>query len=331
MKVLVTGGAGFIGSHLVDALRLRGAEVVVVDKLVKGRLEHLAAHIGADGFEFAQGDILDRDWLLARGRGVDAVVHLAASKIPRYGTAMPLVTSNIEGARNALDLAAREGARFVLASTSDVYGKSPDLPFRESGDLVIGRSTSRRWSYAISKLVDEHMAYAYHDEYGIDVVVLRYFGAYGPRQYLDWWGGPQGVFLEAIEHTRPIELHGDGSQTRCFVDVRDLAHATVLAVERAQAANEIVNVGTDEEISIRDLARLMHELSGKGGEPDLVLVPYRAFSPGYEDVPRRVPDLSKAREVLGFEPSVTLREGLTELWAWYRSRADATPGSDGLG
>jgi len=200
-----------------------------------------------------------------------------------------------------------------------VYGKSTALPFREDGDCLVGPSTSRRWAYAASKLAIEHMALAYQIEYGVPVSLLRYFGTYGERQYLDWWGGPQGVFLRAIDEGRPIEVHGDGRQTRCFIHVTDLALGTALAAEKDEANGEIFNIGTDEEVSIHELALLMHELSGAGGTASVELIPYESFSGSYEDVRRRVPDLTKSRELLGFEPRVPLRDGLTRLWTWYRS------------
>jgi UDP-glucose 4-epimerase len=320
LTVVVTGGAGFIGSHLCDTLVGRGYAVVCIDDLSKGTVDNIRHLLGEERFRFERLDIRQHGPLIAAGRDADVVVHLAAAKIPRYGNAFPVATLNVEGARSALELAAALRAKFVLASTSDVYGKSADLPFREDGDIVLGPSTSRRWAYAASKLLDEHMALAFHDELGIPVTLLRFFGAYGERQYLNWWGGPQGVFLDAIEHDQPIEVHGDGQQTRCFIHVTDLAEATARAVERPEANNEIINVGTEEEISMLELARLMHELSGKAGQPNLEFIDYSSFSANYEDVRRRVPDMRKLQELLEFTPAITLREGLTRLWEWYRAR-----------
>ena len=318
MRVLVTGGAGFVGSHLNDVLLARGATVVAVDDLSKGRLENIEHNVGHERFSFHEFDIRDADRLGAAGKGADAIVHLAAAKIPRYENTVDSVALNFDGARAALDLAKEEGAKAVLASTSDVYGKSTALPFREDDDLVIGASTSRRWAYAVSKLCDEHLAYAYQDEHGVPVTLLRFFGAYGERQYLNWWGGPQGVFLDAIANGREIEIHGDGTQTRCFIHVDDLAESVARAVERPEANGEIVNVGTTEEVSIRELAELMHRLSVLDGPLRARDVSYESFTANYEDVSRRVPDLTKMREILGYEPRVRLEEGLRRLWAWYR-------------
>jgi UDP-glucose 4-epimerase len=320
LKVVVTGGAGFIGSHLSDALLRRGHEVICVDDLSKGTTANLAHLTGQGNFGFKKLDIRDLKALQAVGRGCDVVVHLAAAKIARYESALNSLTLNLEGAHAALELARENKAKFVLGSTSDVYGKSPDLPFREDADLVLGPSTSRRWAYAVTKLCDEHMAYAYQDEFGLPVTILRFFGAYGERQYLNWWGGPQGVFLEAIATGQPIEIHGDGNQTRCFIHVDDLAEGIARAVERDESTGEIVNLGTAEEISVLGLAQLMHELSGVEDELKLQFVPYSSFTKNYEDVRRRVPDMTKMHDLLGFKPQVDLRVGLSRLWRWYRTR-----------
>ncbi len=323
MKALLTGGAGFIGSHLGDSLLARGWEVIACDDLSKGRTEVIEHNIGRDDFEFVEMDCRDLEHLLELGKGADVVVNLAATKIPRYGSALDNLTVNIAVNRVALEVAHQSKAKFVLASTSDVYGRNPNLPFREDGDLVIGPSTTPRWSYGVTKLTDEHFAFAYQDEYGLPVTILRYFGSYGERQYLNWWGGPQGVFLEAISKGKPIEVHGDGSQTRCFTHIDDMVEATSRAIERPEANGEIINIGSDNEISIKDLAVLMHELSGVGGEPKIELIPYESFSRDYQDVLRRVPDLTKQREILGFEAEVSLEEGVRRLWAWHSALPEA--------
>lgn len=318
MKVLITGGAGFIGSHLADVLLARGAVTIVVDDLSKGRLENIQHNLSHARFAFHEFDIRDIERLHTVGAGIDAVVHLAAAKIPRYENTVDSVALNFDGARAALEVARAQRAKAVLASTSDVYGKSEALPFREDDDLVIGASTSRRWAYAVSKLCDEHLAYAYQDEHGVPVTLLRFFGAYGERQYLNWWGGPQGVFLDAIANGREIEIHGDGTQTRCFIHVDDVAESVARAVERPETNGHIVNVGTTEEVSIRELAELIHRLSGLDGPLKTRDVSYESFTANYEDVRRRVPDLTKMRRVLDYEPRVSLEEGLRRLWEWYR-------------
>ncbi|MEO0140016.1 MAG: NAD-dependent epimerase/dehydratase family protein [candidate division WOR-3 bacterium] len=318
MRITVLGGAGFIGSHLVDVLMRSGHETLVIDNLSKGRRENIAGHEGEKGFAFYQEDVLNRERLFELVPETEAVVHLVAHKIPRYESALKTLTLNTRATINALDLAKERGARFILASTSDVYGKSPDQPFREDGDLVLGPSVSRRWAYAVSKIYDEHLTIAYGDEFGLDYVILRYFGTYGPRQYLNWWGGPQGVFLDAIFKGKEIELHGDGKQTRCFIYVEEAAEATLRAITTPEAGGEIINIGNPEEISIADLARLMHRLSGLRGEPRMRFVPYSSFTKNYEDPRRRVPDISKMKGILGYEPKISLVEGLERTIAWYR-------------
>lgn len=329
MHVLITGGAGFIGSHVIDELLDKGHQVTCVDDLSAGTLKNVRHHEGNDRFRFARLDIHESAKLHEVGRGCDVVLHLAAKKIPRYSTAFETLTINADGTRDALELARTNGAKFVLASTSDVYGKNAVLPFREDGDLVLGPSTSRRWSYAASKIYDEHLTLAYQDEFDLKVVILRFFGAYGERQYLNWWGGPQGVFLNAISKGAAVDIHGDGSQTRCFIYVKDMAVAIARSLELPAAEGEIVNIGTAEEISVLDLARRMHALSGRDGELQLRMVPYASLSKNYEDVVRRVPDLEKMERVLEFTPQVYLDEGISRLWAWYDSLAPSEVASSG--
>lgn len=327
MRILVAGGAGFIGSHLCDELLRRGHEVTCVDDLSAGSLANLREAETHDGFTFVEMDVTLEGELLPVGRDHEVVVNLVAKKIPRYSSALACLETNVGSTHATLELARENGAKYVVASTSDVYGKSAKLPFAEDDDLLIGTSTSRRWAYAASKLYDEHLCYAYQDEYGLDVTMLRFFGAYGERQYLSWWGGPQGVFLEAIAEGQEVELHGNGLQTRCFVFVADLVESVANAVERPEANGEIINVGTEEEVSIADLAKMMHRLSGEPGELKVKMVPYESLSTNYQDVMRRVPDLTKMRRILGPETYVPLEEGIARLWSWYRRTRESDAGA----
>lgn len=316
-RVLVTGAAGFIGSHVCRCLIGRGCEVVAIDNLSKGIRERLDEFAPNQRFVFARGVLLDRQFLEKQSEGCDAIVHLAALKIPRYSDALDTIMFNLMGTKAVLDIAARLHAKVVFASTSDVYGKSNSLPFSEGSDLVLGPSTSRRWSYATSKLLDEHLAFAYSDRFGLEVTGLRYFGTYGPGQYIGWWGGPQGLFIQAALEDGEIEIHGDGKQTRSFTYVGDAAELTVRALERESATDQIINVGTDEEISIIDLAGIICELVGS--TPRLRYVDYGSFTKNYEDVRRRVADLSKCERTLGPYRWVGLGEGLAETVDWQRS------------
>jgi UDP-glucose 4-epimerase len=205
-----------------------------------------------------------------------------------------------------------------MASTSDIYGKNASLPFSETSDSVIGPTTVARWSYAVSKLFDEHLAIAYQSSYGIPVTILRFFGSYGPRQHLSWWGGPQSVFISAVLRGEPMEIHGDGLQTRSFTYISDLVDGITSAIEYDGDAVAIFNLGNTEEVTIVDLARLVNEACSAPGSLDIRFVPYANFGGNYEDVRRRIPDITRAREVLGFAPRVSLREGLLPTVAWQR-------------
>lgn len=323
MRVVVTGAAGFIGSNLVDRLLDEGHTVVGIDDLSTGSKENLASSGGHPGFTFVEADVTDPATFdaAAIAGDIDRVVHLAAKKIPRYGSALATLTVNYEGTRAALDFARRAGCKCVLASTSDVYGRNPNLPFSESGtDSVIGSSKSARWAYAVSKLFDEHLGLAYQEEYGFPVTLLRFFGSYGPRQHRSWWGGPQSVFIDAVLHDRPVTIHGDGRQTRTFTYIADTVEGTYRAICDDAANGEIFNIGGIEEIPILDLARLIKRLSGTGGELQVEMVPYQSFTGRpYEDVMRRVPDTTFARERLGFMAATSLEDGLLATIAWQRT------------
>ncbi|MBI5944978.1 MAG: GDP-mannose 4,6-dehydratase [Chloroflexi bacterium] len=319
-KIAVTGAAGFIGSNLCEGLLERGYQVAGVDNLSMGSLKNLEDCQKAKSFEFIKEDVRNADAINTICADADVIVHLAAYKIPRYGKATDTLLINNEGTKNILEAAKSRQTKVVLASTSDVYGKNPNLPFSEESDLVIGPSTVSRWSYAVSKLFDEHLAFAYQDAYGIPVSVMRFFGGYGPHQNLTWWGGPQSVFIGAILRGQPMEIHGDGSQTRSFTYVSDHVDGIIRIVENERANGEIFNLGSTHEITILDLANLLHKLIRGDSEPLLKFTPYASFTgKPYEDVMRRVPDISKAQNLLGFNWKVSLEEGLTKTIAWQRA------------
>jgi UDP-glucose 4-epimerase len=209
----------------------------------------------------------------------------------------------------------------VLASTSDVYGRNPKLPFsEENSDSVIGSSKAPRWAYAVSKLFDEHLALAYQDAYGFPVVLLRFFGSYGPKQHLSWWGGPPPVFIEAVLNDKVIPIHGDGSQTRSFTFVSDTVDGIYAAIVRSEANGQIINIGSTEEVTILDLARTIKRLSNTPGELRIEFVPYESFTgKKYEDVMRRVPDTALCERLLGVKAKVTLDEGMSRTIAWQRN------------
>lgn len=319
MKIGVTGVAGFIGSHLADALIAHGHTVVGLDNLSMGSLRNIEHLNGCSKFTFHELDVRELERMREVFSQVDRIVHLAAYKIPRYGKAIDTLEINSIGGKNVLELGRDGNRRIVIASTSDIYGKNPKLPFNEESDSVIGPTNIPRWSYAVSKLFDEHMAMAYQSSYGVPVTILRFFGSYGPRQHLSWWGGPQAVFISAVLQNQPIDIHGDGKQTRSFTYISDLVDGIVRATEYDGEAAAIFNLGNTHEVTILELAQVIHELCGDGREPNLKMVPYNTFATKYEDVLRRVPDITKARTILGFEPKVDLREGLATTIAWQRT------------
>lgn len=318
MKILITGAAGFIGSNLTQALLAQGHAVVGFDNLSQGTLLNLESVQKHRRFRFVRGDVRDARAVRRAAKGCDVIVHLAAFKIPRYSDAMETLLTNSQGTLHVLDAAAATGAKVAAASTSDVYGKNPAVPFSEESDLVIGRPEVKRWAYAISKMFEEQLLFAYHERHGLDVVALRFFGGYGPNQHLTWWGGPQSVFINAALDDEPMSLHGDGSQTRSFTYISDHVSGIIAAVEKSEANNQVFNLGNTREISIRDLAAMIWRMI-RSDEPKLQLTPYETFGK-YEDVMRRVPDISKARALLGFEPRVPLEEGLKPTIRWQIER-----------
>ncbi len=319
MKIAVTGCVGFIGSHLVDALLARDQEVVGIDNLSMGTVDNVRHHFDNPHFSFHCEDVRHRMAMRKLCKGVDVIVHLAAFKIPRYGKSIDTLLINSQGTHAVLEVARSVGAKVVLASTSDVYGKNKRLPFHEESDSVFGSSKVARWGYAVSKLFDENLAFAYQEEYGNPVVVMRIFGSYGPRHHLSWWGGPQAVFISQILRGEPVSIHGDGMQTRTFAYVSDVVQGIVQATLTDAADGEILNIGGREEITILGLARLIHRLCRTGRPLEVNLVPYSSFNGRpYEDVRRRVPDLSKAQRVLGYAPRVGLEEGLSRTIVWQR-------------
>ena len=318
-NILVTGVAGFLGSHLLDRLLAAGHSVVGIDNLSMGSLSNIAHQLSNPHFRFLEKDVVNETTFSELDSQFDCVVHLAAFKIPRYGKAIDTLRINYQGTDNVFQFASRVGCKCVIASTSDIYGRNLKLPFSENDDSVIGSSKVARWGYAVSKLFDEHLAFAYQDSHGIPVTVLRFFGSYGPRQHLTWWGGPQSVFIDAALHRKEIPIHGDGLQTRSFTYVSDTVEGIYQAIVKQDANGEIFNIGSTHEITILELAKTIHRLSGAPGEANIRMVPYESFTgKAYEDVRRRVPDVTRCSEILGVTAKVDLEEGLRKTIAWQR-------------
>lgn len=317
-KVVVTGAAGFIGGNLCAELLKRGYKVIGMDNLSQGAALNIREFKSDKNFKFIKADVRDGKKILSASKGAKYIVHLAAYKIPRYESAMNTLLVNALGTKNVLDAAVKNKCKLVFASTSDVYGKNPELPFSEESNLVLGPSNVKRWAYAASKIFDEHMCFAYGMDKKLKFTIVRYFGSYGPKQNLTWWGGPQGVFAEAIFKNKKIPIHGDGKQTRCFSYISDTVEGTLRAIESEKANGEIFNIGSTEEISILGLAKLMHKISGSANPLNIEFIPYERFGK-YEDVMRRVPNTGKAQRILGFKSKVPLSKGIKLFLKWYKT------------
>jgi UDP-glucose 4-epimerase len=309
----VTGGAGFIGSHLVDALRDDGAEVTVLDNLATGRL----ANLQGNGVRIVQGSILDADLVDKEVEAADEVFHLAAAVGVRHILDDPLraMRVNTRGAEHVLDACARHGRRVLVASTSEVYGKSAAIPWSEDDDRVLGSTAVPRWSYATAKAFDEHFALA-HAAAGLAVTIVRYFNAYGPRLDPQGYGSVVAKFLGQALAGEPLTVHGDGTQARCFTFVSDTVAGTILAARAASTEGSVFNLGTEQETTIDALARLILELTGSKSVVEHVSYE-QAFGARFEDAPRRRPDITRARTMLGWEPRVVLRDGLARTLEWW--------------
>lgn len=308
MKVLVTGGAGFIGSHLSSRLIAKGAEVTVLDDLSTGSRANIAALEGSPRFRFAHGSIVDP---VIVGRLVaesDVVYHLAAAVGVKYFLDHPVqsLLTNVRGTETVLAAAAKRGAKVIVASTSEVYGKREGVPFRESDDLISGPTHVPRWGYACSKAFDEFLALAYHREYGLPVIIVRFFNTVGPGQS-HRYGMVVPNFIRNALRQRPLVVYGTGDQRRCFCYVGDAVRAIEYLAETPAAIGEVFNIGTTEEVSINELARRVITMTGSSSR-----VEHRPYELGYgenfEDMQRRVPDISKLEAVTGFRPSTSLDE-----------------------
>jgi UDP-glucose 4-epimerase len=318
MRVLVTGGAGYIGSHLVDALMKRGDEVLVVDNLSTGKIANLQHLIGHGQLHLINDSILNESLLERFVPSTDLVFHLAAAVGVRHILQDPLaaINTNVRGTEVVLGLAFKYWKRIVIASTSEIYGKAVHVPFREDDDRVLGSTAVTRWSYSMSKAIDEHFAFAYAAK-GLPVSIVRYFNSYGPRLEERGYGSVVANFARQALRGEPMTVHGDGLQSRCFTFVSDTVAGTLLAGEVDEAVGEAFNIGTPHETSIVELAQTIKRLTRS--KSPMQFVPYEAYyGTGFEDPRRRVPDIEKAKRLLGFQPKVGLEAGLKKTLGWCR-------------
>ena len=332
MRVLITGGAGFIGSHLGEAYLKRGDEVFVLDDLSTGSIEnirHLQKH---PRFHYTIDSVRHQAVVAELVDQCDVVFHLAAAVGVRLIVESPVRTiqTNVHGTEVVLAQADKKKKKVVIASTSEVYGLSDQVPFREDGNLVLGATTKGRWSYACSKAIDEFLALAYWREKQLPTIVVRLFNTVGPRQK-GRYGMVIPTFVKQALAGDPITVYGDGSQSRCFTHVADVVGALIRLADAPEAVGQVFNIGSNEEVTIADLARRVKIQAGSCSE--IVRVPYsEAYEPGFEDMPRRVPDLTKIGGFIGYRPTRTLEQILEDVIASSRSRArPEQPGGSPIG
>jgi len=318
MRVLITGGAGFIGSHLAEALLKRGDQVDVLDDLSTGRIENIAHLRSHPDFSYTIGSVTDESAVADLMDQCDMTFHLAAAVGVRLVVSRPVHTieTNVHGTETVLRQAARQKKLVVVASTSEVYGKSAVFPFREDADLVLGPPNKTRWGYASSKLIDEFLALAYWQEQQVPVIVVRFFNTVGPRQS-DRYGMVIPNFVRQALGDEPLIVHGDGSQTRSFTWVGDVVAGLLALIAEPRSVGQVFNIGNGAEVSIRDLAMKIIALTGSDSTLEFVSH-HQIFGQNFEDMARRVPDISKIQNFVGYKPTVHLEEILArtiDYWA----------------
>jgi UDP-glucose 4-epimerase len=320
VRALLTGGAGFIGSHLAERLLELGHEVHVLDNLSTGSMDNIAHLRSRPGFSYAIDTVTNEPLLAEMIDQCDVVFHLAAAVGVKLIVEQPVHTieTNVHGTEVVLKHANKKKKLVVIASTSEVYGKSADLPFREGADLVLGASVKHRWAYACSKLIDEFLALAYWKEKKLPVVIVRLFNTVGPRQ-TGQYGMVLPTFVRQALAGQPITVFGDGTQSRSFTYVADVVDALVKLAQEPRAIGEVFNIGNTEEVSIRELAERVKKATGSSSP--VQFIPYdEAYEAGFEDMPRRVPDISKIQRLIGYRPVLDLPERLERVIAYERDR-----------
>ncbi|MEE2649469.1 MAG: GDP-mannose 4,6-dehydratase [Acidobacteriota bacterium] len=316
----LTGGAGFIGSHLTEAILAGGDRVLSIDNLSTGSMDNVTHFLGHPNHRFEQASITDRGVMERMASEADVIVHLAAAVGVKLIVEHPVQTieTNVMGTEEILRVALRNKCRVLIASTSEVYGKGSKFPFAEEDDVLLGATSKSRWAYAASKMVDEFLGLAYCREFGLDVVPFRLFNTIGPRQ-TGQYGMVVPRFIRQALGGEPITVYGDGSQRRCFCDVRDVVPAILGLAGHSDAPGRVYNIGGTEEVSIQELAERVVEMTGSDSQ--ITKVPYsEAYAPGFEDMERRVPDTERIHELLGWKPKRGLREILSDVISYERGR-----------
>jgi UDP-glucose 4-epimerase len=323
LRFLITGGAGFIGSHLAERLLDRGDRVVLLDNLSTGSMDNIRHLKASDRMEYHLDNIENHQLVAELVDDADVVVHLAAAVGVKLIVESPVRTieTNVNGTQRILEAACKKRKLVLTASTSEVYGKNTNVPFHEDADLVLGPTTKGRWSYAASKALDEFLALSYWKEKKLPVIVVRLFNTVGPRQ-TGRYGMVLPNFVKAALDNSPISVYGDGKQSRCFCDVRDIIEALVRLIDTERSVGEVVNVGNTEEISIEGLAQLVKQRTASSSA--IEFVPYdQAYEPGFEDMMRRVPCVDKLQALTGFRPQTPLTEIIDRVASFFQQRSAA--------
>ena len=313
MKVLITGGAGFIGSHLAERLLGQKVKVTAVDNLSTGSLANIAGFAKKAGFKFVEGDICDAELMDMLIAECDAVYHLAAAVGVQLIVDRPVHTieTNIGGTEVVLNSANKFGKRILIASTSEVYGKSDAIPFREDGDIVLGSTSLSRWSYACSKAIDEFLGFAFYQQYGLEVIITRLFNTIGPRQ-TGQYGMVVPRFIDSALKGEPVAIYGTGKQSRCFCYVDDVVKALIALMNSDKTAGQVFNVGSTEEITIEGLADRVIELTASKGGKKYIRYE-QAYGKAIDDMMRRVPSIERIKDAVGWQPETTLNQALGNI------------------
>ncbi len=321
-KYLITGGAGFIGSHLADSLLQKGDSVTIIDNLSTGRFENIQHLVDNPNFKFAIDTIKNEVVMDRLTSNCDVIFHLAAAVGVQLIVEHPVHTieTNVMGTEAVLKAALRYKAKVLLASTSEVYGKGNGIPFSEEDDVLLGSTSRSRWAYAASKMVDEFLGLAYQREYGLEVVIMRFFNTVGPRQ-TGRYGMVIPRFIRQAMRNEPITVYGNGTQSRCFCDARDVVIALIGLVDHHNASGQVYNIGSTEEVTIKELAERVLKITKSNS--DITYVPYdQAYAPGFEDMHRRVPDLNRIKSLLDWAPQRTLDDILESVTRYEVGRLD---------
>ncbi len=312
-KILITGGAGFIGSHLTEKLIEQGNEIFIIDNLSTGRLENIKHLQDNKKLHFVKGSVLDEKLMAELIAQVDEIYHLAAAVGVKHILEKPLdcLLVNLNGTEIVLRQAEKRKVKVLIASSSEVYGKGDKVPFKEQDDRVYGSVYNNRWIYAFSKGVDEFLGLAYYKEKNVPVIVVRFFNVIGPRQ-VGRYGMVVPNFVKQALKSEPITVYGNGNQTRSFADVDDIIRAIIKLMDTKQAEGQVINLGADKEISINNLAKKVKELTKSSSK--ITHIPYnQAYPDGFEDLRRRVPDISNVRRMIGYEPKFSLEETIKKI------------------